>query len=543
MIISCLVVLFVLSGWRALVVKTPSMGQTAPVGSLVLSHTQPDYKIGDIISFWQHEKIYTHRITDVDEDRLITKGDLNHAVDPWRITKADVIGRAESITHHAGWLLVALPWVALGWLIVYLISLWRKIHPNWRWPVRIMGGAVVVTLVSLWLHPWLNFGLLSYVPNNNQGIDLHIVNTGIFPLKAEGERLLAGQDAVVTVPHADEMGRFILTPRPALGFWGVVGALLFCLTPLILACIIRLPRSDLPLDDPRNYPVSRRLWTIVSAIVLIVVVILILQLSTLATFVSAINNSANSVPTRTYFTCRNAVSPSGSPQPFLAYALDNANAGTEPDISGNGRSGAHTAPILASDLQPNFACQRETVKASVYFLGAHCLIANSAPISAGPSVFSLEAWFRTAHRNGKIAGFGNTTGAADSQYDRHIYIDSSGRVVFGVFTWGLQTLASPAGRNYADDQWHHVVATINSSSMNLYLDGQLSAQYVGPLITQPFAGYWKFGCGRLAGWPNGDGSGFAGAADFYTGYLQYVAAYHTALTAQQVKEHYLASKP
>lgn len=49
--ILCLALIFSAQGWRLFVVQTPSMGQTAPVGSLVVSQTQETYKPGTLLVF------------------------------------------------------------------------------------------------------------------------------------------------------------------------------------------------------------------------------------------------------------------------------------------------------------------------------------------------------------------------------------------------------------------------------------------------------------------------------------------------------------
>ena len=84
--ILCLALIFSAQGWRLFVVQTPSMGWTAPVGSLVVSQTQETYKPGDIISFYRNSRIYTHRIVDV---KVITLS-----------------------TMLAGW-----PWLCLGYFL------------------------------------------------------------------------------------------------------------------------------------------------------------------------------------------------------------------------------------------------------------------------------------------------------------------------------------------------------------------------------------------------------------------------------------------
>src|SRR5690606_27768777 len=52
-----------------------------------------------------------------------------------------------------------------------------------------------------------------------------------------------------------------------------------------------------------------------------------------------------------------------------------------------------------------------------------------------PSAYSAELWFRsTSIKGGKLIGFGNTTSglSGSSAHDRHVVMQSNGRVNFGV---------------------------------------------------------------------------------------------------------------
>lgn len=544
LLLAGLVVFFFLSGWRLFVVKTPSMGQTAPVGSLVVVHSQTSYKKGDIIAFSQNDRVYIHRITGTDQKKngaFITKGDLNGTVDPWRTDSNTIIGRAENITRHLGWLLLALPWLVLGFIIVYLLSIAPKVTLPWRWPIRIMGSAIVVALVSIWLHPWINFGLLGYVPNDYAGVDMHIVNTGIFNINAEGTILSPGEDATINIPYSDSAGRFVLLPRPALGFWGVIWMILFALLPLFAALLL-LPKQKESDKEKKKKSKDQLLFAdrhdvlIITLIVVIVVTLLSLQLSALAAFVASINNSANNLKTRQFFFCRE-VAISGKPKPYLSYAMGTTGI-TAQDISGNGRNGTFSsaAPVQNGDI----GCLRDTPRSSAF--ENRCLTHESWV--TGPSVFSIAVWFKTPYRttnnSGKLVGFGNNAGISDSSYDRHIYIDKDGRVVFGVYPGTVRLVSSPVGKNYADNNWHHVVLTMGPTGTFLYLDGEQAGS--DPTLTQAqsYGGYWKFGCGRLVGWRNADGTS-AATPSYFRGSLQYGSIYHdVVLSPEVIRDQYLA---
>ena len=123
--------------------------------------------------------------------------------------------------------------------------------------------------------------------------------------------------------------------------------------------------------------------------------------------------------------------------------------------------------------------------------------ATPAPVP-GPQSFSVEAWFNTTTTSGgKIIGFGNAATGNSGNYDRHVYLDDSGRVFFGVWPgWGA-TLES--SRSYNDGAWHHVVAT---DGPNGHDPATSTASSSGSVPTPP-AGRTTPGTGGSAGTPPG----------------------------------------
>ncbi|MCZ2804097.1 PKD domain-containing protein [Modestobacter sp. VKM Ac-2983] len=145
----------------------------------------------------------------------------------------------------------------------------------------------------------------------------------------------------------------------------------------------------------------------------------------------------------------------------------------------------------------------------------------------GPDTFTVEAWFTTTSRSGgKVVGFGNRNTGDSTSYDRHVYLDGAGRVVFGVYPGSQQTISSSAG--YNDGAWHHVVASLSPAGMALYLDGQ--AIGTNPAVTtgEPYRGYWRIG---------GDSS-WGGTGKYLTGQIDEVAIYPSALSADVVTSHH-----
>lgn len=532
-------------GYRPFFVSTPSMGMTAPVGTLIITQPQTDYKSGDIIAFNYQGRVYTHRITQVEPNGFRTKGDLNHDQDAWVVAQSDVIGKQVFVGRHVGWIWRALPWFVIGMIIVWLISLLPKLNSLWRWPIRLIGLSIVITLITIWLRPWISFGVLGVTSRSDQAVDIRIVNTGVFALRAQDVRLVSGQDGVIKVTKIDSKGRFVLVPRPSLDFWEKVFAIVFCLSPLIISLLIKNPYANRAEKRQSRRANVRRVAGIV-IVVVVTTLLIVMQFSSLAAILATIRNQYNGARTANYFTCRDAMS-SGVARPIAAYAMNTQpsfwSPKTEPDISGNNNAGWYRNNMnVAVNYSDSNSCHRDRPAASAA-MRSQCL--NVRAQYSNPTKFSLEVRFRTNRRgasNGKLVGFGTDRYENDGHNDRHIYLDKAGRIVFGTYNGRVLKLASPAGRSYSDNQWHHVVVTFSENSgTSMYIDGQLVADDKNLDRAQNYTGYWKFGCGRMAGWQNADGTPLDGQ-NYFSGNMQFGAIYNIELSADQVKDKYLAGK-
>lgn len=149
----------------------------------------------------------------------------------------------------------------------------------------------------------------------------------------------------------------------------------------------------------------------------------------------------------------------------------------------------------------------------------------------GPNTFSLEAWFNTTTTSGgKIIGFGNQVLTDSTSYDRQIYMDNAGHLIFGVNNGSARTINSTATFN--NGQWHHAVATLGSGGIALYVDGVRVANRADVVSAQAFMGYWRVGGDNLNGWASKPTS------NYFAGTIDEVAVYPSALSAQAVAQHY-----
>jgi hypothetical protein len=158
--------------------------------------------------------------------------------------------------------------------------------------------------------------------------------------------------------------------------------------------------------------------------------------------------------------------------------------------------------------------------------------------SSRPAAYSVEAWFKTTSTTGgKIIGFDSRTWMAKSRhYDKHIYMANGGRLVFGAYSGGAQTISSDPGFN--DGKWHHVVATQGPGGMQLYVDGSLRAGNPQVTASAEYTGYWHVGGGEpggLAGWQISPGNP---TSELFIGQIDEAAVYPGVLSPAQVARHH-----
>ncbi|WP_440695764.1 S26 family signal peptidase [Clavibacter nebraskensis] len=241
--------LFQASGGRWFVVQTPSMGTTAPVGTLLL--TTPvlleDVQVGDVVSFHPSttpDETYTHRVIAVDADGLTTRGDINGATDPWKTDQAHLIGKATTILPGFGWLSKGLPLLLAGIVIVTILT--RLIaSPTHRASMRMLGSALIAAFTVFLLKPFVGLVVLDATTRGSD-VQATIVSTGMLPIRVAAEggthtTLAAGQVGTITAP-AGEAGRFYdVSSTLDLPLWGWILFFGLCAVPLLYTLVVGLP--------------------------------------------------------------------------------------------------------------------------------------------------------------------------------------------------------------------------------------------------------------------------------------------------------------
>ncbi|MEP7020375.1 MAG: LamG-like jellyroll fold domain-containing protein [Pseudonocardiales bacterium] len=241
------------------------------------------------------------------------------------------------------------------------------------------------------------------------------------------------------------------------------------------------------------------------------------------TFTSPIGGTAGLVATTATSTYYNAIQ---ADSPKYYWRLD--------DGSQFAADSAGTNPgILPSGMSYKVPGAPQTGGTAAAFAGTDSLQANNVEI--GPSNYTSELWFKTTTTSGgELVGFGNNSrtnaGSGNSNnYDRHIYMLNSGQLTLGEYAGYTSTVTS--AKAYNDGNWHHVAGTLGATGQRLYVDGKLVGSNTNT-AAQSYSGEWRIAGGNLNGWPNQP------STNNFTGTVDDVAIYSTALPAAKIYEHY-----
>ena len=114
--------------YRTYVIVSPSMKPTIDAGDLIFIKKVDinNLKKGDIVSFKNDDIIATHRIVDIDDKKVVTKGDNNN-IEDYPTDKSDIIGK----------FIFAIP--KIGYVISYAMS-----------PVGMVTIALVIIFIFIY---------------------------------------------------------------------------------------------------------------------------------------------------------------------------------------------------------------------------------------------------------------------------------------------------------------------------------------------------------------------------------------------------------
>lgn len=158
------------------------------------------------------------------------------------------------------------------------------------------------------------------------------------------------------------------------------------------------------------------------------------------------------------------------------------------------------------------------------------------------SAMTQAIWFKTDTAGytggGALMGFStNPTAAAGSNSDHVVWMDSSGRLSFGVYV-SLGKIKGTTTQSYNDGQWHLAVLNVSTllgvTSATLYVDNV--SRWGGTWVTllTGFSGYWHLGWADLA-------SDWDGATDpYFQGSLADAAVFGSSLSGTRMSNLYAA---
>ncbi|WP_053203293.1 LamG-like jellyroll fold domain-containing protein [Jiangella muralis] len=206
-------------------------------------------------------------------------------------------------------------------------------------------------------------------------------------------------------------------------------------------------------------------------------------------------------------------------QPVGYWRLGESSGTVAQDASGTSNNGTYTGAVmpghpggLAGD--PDTAAQ---------FMGGYVSVPDSESLSP-TGQFTLEAWVNLDDVCGQYGLVEKYDAPAFNGY--LLRVTPGGRL--SAFTLGGDgQLASVTGQSVVmPDEWHHVVAVYDGTSLSVYLDGELDGSVATTF--DPVDGMTDLKLGA-----RGDDAGAR-----LRGVLDEVAVYDHALTAERVQQHY-----
>ena len=214
--------------------------------------------------------------------------------------------------------------------------------------------------------------------------------------------------------------------------------------------------------------------------------------------------------------------------PTAYWKLDETTGATQfADSSGN----SHPATISGT---PTYTTTYKVDVGSTQFNGTQYGSVASGAWFGSLTSFSVEAWFSTTAFTGRSFISYDNSGASPGTATRVFqFYESNGLVVFLplMSSGSYVTLTSPTS-TYNDGIWHHAVGTWDGTTARLYIDGSQVA-------SAALSGTTTSGGGQPILIGTGSNNG-VGNFNQYSGYLDEVAIYTTALNATQVSAHYTA---
>lgn len=216
--------------------------------------------------------------------------------------------------------------------------------------------------------------------------------------------------------------------------------------------------------------------------------------------------------------------------------MSSANPPLLPDASVADNPLAAGGGLAASDLVPS-------PMGTGIMLDGNFRTLSTARQFDSPGVFTISLWFKTVtDSGGKLIGFGAKPDTTDAARDRQLWMDSLGKVHFGVYSKAGVKMAQDVLHSATplnDGQWHMVAGVLWQGGQVLYVDGRKAGEDPAVTTAQPYpTGYWKVGFGfKFYDWP------FAPPTPYFTGAIDEVRVSRKSFSKEWMLLSYENQRP
>lgn len=110
-------------GYTYFSVLTGSMSNEINVGDIIIVKINDNYNVGDVVTYQSLDKFITHRVIRIEENVVITKGDINNVIDE-PVNKEFVVGKVVRNIRKAGILIrvITSPKVVVLLFLIVMVS-------------------------------------------------------------------------------------------------------------------------------------------------------------------------------------------------------------------------------------------------------------------------------------------------------------------------------------------------------------------------------------------------------------------------------------
>lgn len=206
--------------------------------------------------------------------------------------------------------------------------------------------------------------------------------------------------------------------------------------------------------------------------------------------------------------------------PLRYYRLDESGGTSAYDATGSGQNGTYSGGYTQSEP----GALAGDSDAAVLFNGSTgCITCPATGLPTGTVAVSIECWVNlSATPTGTVIPLALGKGGTNGQ-EFYLAFPSSTAI------WAGSGTVNSQGPALALNTWHHLVATYDGANIRLYSDGALVAGPTAASVSLSYGGASGLSVAQLGN-----------TTDYFSGLVDEVAVYATALTPTQVSNHYTA---